>query len=90
MLGILRPAILASGVLLILAGGAMAQEEEEERELGWSNVADVGLTTQSPSAPRTTSSLSIQKGSSLTRDTNVYPTRIAGIICSMSAPSMRG
>lgn len=51
MFGISRPAILTSPVLLILAGGAMAQEEEKERELGWSNVADVGIVATAGNSP---------------------------------------
>jgi putative salt-induced outer membrane protein YdiY len=49
----LGPAVFAA-VLLVTADGAMAQEEEKEKELGWSNVADLGLVVTSGNSPTST------------------------------------
>jgi len=55
MVRILRPTILASAVLLVSAGGAMAQEDNEaEKKLGWSNVADLGLVITAGNSPTST------------------------------------
>jgi putative salt-induced outer membrane protein YdiY len=47
--------ILAPAVLLVSASGVMAQgESEEEKELGWSNVANLGLVVTAGNSPTST------------------------------------
>jgi hypothetical protein len=55
MVRFLPPTIFASAVLLVYAGGAMAQEDKEaEKKLGWSNVADLGLVITAGNSPTST------------------------------------
>ena len=55
MVRILRPTIIASAVVPIFAGGAIAQEDkEDEKKLGWSNVADLVLVVTAGNAPTST------------------------------------